>query len=105
MWRFEYPQIWQCVGTIVGVYGIAYILAARDPLGNWPIVPAGLLGKLLGPVGFLLAAMRGQLRWLFGWTVLTNDVIWWIRFCIVPYGSYSDRRSVQILPVSNLGSS
>ena len=25
----RYPEIWQCVGMIVGVYGIGYIAAAR----------------------------------------------------------------------------
>src|SRR5262249_18880392 len=47
----NYPQIWQCVGMIVGVYGIGYLIAARDPFRHWPIVFVGLLGKVLGPVG------------------------------------------------------
>ena len=28
----RYPQVWQCVGIIVGVYGIGYLIAATDPL-------------------------------------------------------------------------
>jgi hypothetical protein len=28
----NYPQIWQCVGMIVGVYGVGYLIAANDPL-------------------------------------------------------------------------
>src|SRR5215468_2521786 len=52
----NYPQIWQCVGMIVGVYGIGYACAARDPLRHWPIVLVGLLGKIFGPLGFLLSA-------------------------------------------------
>ncbi len=27
----EHPEIWQCVGMIVGVYGIGYLIAAVDP--------------------------------------------------------------------------
>ena len=47
-----YPELWQCIGMIVGVYGIGYLIAARDPYRHWPIVLVGLLGKVLGPLGF-----------------------------------------------------
>ncbi len=48
-----YPEIWQCVGMIVGVYGIGYAIAALNPDRHWPIVLVGLLGKIFGPIGFL----------------------------------------------------
>ena len=43
-------------------------------------VLVGLLGKVLGPIGFLEAATTGALPWRFGWTILTNDLIWWPAF-------------------------
>jgi len=76
-----YPQIWQCVGMIVGVYGVGYLVAARDPVRHWPIVLVGFLGKVFGPIGFLSAAARGDLPWAFGVTILTNDLIWYPSFC------------------------
>jgi len=76
----RYLAIWQCVGMIVGVYGVGYAIAARDPMRHWPIVLVGLLGKVLGPIGFLQAAMTEQLPWRFGWTILSNDLIWWPAF-------------------------
>lgn len=81
--RPNYPGIWQCVGMIVGVYGIGYAIAAADPLRHWPIVLVGLIGKLLGPIGFLDAAMRGMMPWSFGWIIVTNDLIWWIPFVLI----------------------
>jgi small multidrug resistance pump len=45
----RYPDIWQCVGMIVGVYGVGYLIAAFDPLRHWPVILVGLLGKVLGP--------------------------------------------------------
>lgn len=78
-----YPSIWQCVGMIVGVYGIGYLAAARDPTRHWPIVLVGLLGKVLGPLGFAAAASKGELPWAFGWTILTNDLIWWGPFAAI----------------------
>ncbi len=63
----NYPELWQCIGMIVGVYGLGYWIAARDPARHWPIVLVGFLGKLFGPIGFLDAAMRGRLPWIAGW--------------------------------------
>ncbi|MBI2761531.1 MAG: hypothetical protein HYX51_08915 [Chloroflexi bacterium] len=56
-----YPESWQCLGMVVGVYGAGYLIAATNPLRHWPIVFVGLLGKILGPIGFLNAALSGTL--------------------------------------------
>jgi hypothetical protein len=76
----NYPELWQCIGMIVGVYGIGYAIAARDPIRHWPIVLVGLLGKVFGPIGFLDAALRGEMPWRCGWLIVTNDLIWWLPF-------------------------
>ncbi|MBL9148238.1 MAG: BphX family protein [Phycisphaerae bacterium] len=76
-------QIWGCVGMVIGVYGIGYLIAARDPARHWPIVLVGFLGKIFGPIGFAIAAARGDLPWSMGWTLLTNDFLWWIPFALI----------------------
>ena len=68
---------------VVGVYGVGYLIAAADPVRHWPIVFVGLLGKVLGPLGFLSAATRGDLPWVFGVTIMTNDLIWWFPFAAI----------------------
>lgn len=78
-----YPELWQCIGMIVGVYGIGYAIAARHPFVHWPIVLVGLLGKIFGPIGFAWAVYRGAFPPSFGWTILTNDLIWWIPFVLI----------------------
>lgn len=78
-----YPSLWQCVGMMVGVYGIGYAIAATDPIRHWPIVLVGLLGKVFGPIGFLWTASAGQLPLALGWTILTNDVAWWVPFGLI----------------------
>ena len=70
------PPIFQSVGMMVGVYALGYWLIARDPVRFGPFVYIGLLGKLLGPIGFVDAAIRGTLPWSFGWINVFNDVIW-----------------------------
>ena len=79
----RYPSIWQCVGMIVGVYGVGYWAAAAAPLVHWPIVLVGMLGKVFGPIGFVLTAARGELPWSFGWTLVTNDLLWWLPFGMI----------------------
>lgn len=79
----NYPFLWQCVGMIVGVYGVGYACAAPHPSRHWPIVLVGLLGKVFGPLGFLTGAFRGELPWRFGLLLVTNDLLWWIPFALI----------------------
>jgi peroxiredoxin len=88
----RYPGIWQCVGMIVGVYGIGYAIASRDPYRHWPIVLVGLAGKILGPLGFVAAALAGELPWAFGLTLIPNDLVWWVPFAIILAGAWRRHR-------------
>ncbi len=83
--RPNYPGIWQCVGMIVGVYGVGYWIAAKDFIRHWPIVLVGFIGKILGPIGFLQNALTGLLPWSWGLTILANDVVWWLPFAAILY--------------------
>jgi hypothetical protein len=80
MERPNYPEIWQCVGMIVGVYGVGYWIAAYDPGRHWPIVLVGFLGKVFGPIGFAWALLDGRFTWTFGIIIFFNDLIWWYPF-------------------------
>ena len=87
-----YPELWQCVGMIVGVYGVGYALAAIDPYKHFPIVIVGLLGKILGPIGFLKAVLEQRFPLGFGFNIITNDLIWWIPFAFILKGAYHQWR-------------
>lgn len=84
----NYPELWQLVGMIVGVYGVAYLGAAGDPIRHWPVVAAGLLGKILGPIGFFQVASSGRFSWRMGWIIAANDLVWWVPFGLILYGAY-----------------
>jgi peroxiredoxin len=90
----NYIEIWQCLGMVIGVFGVGYLIAATDPLRHWPIVFVGSLGKVCGPLGFVHAAASGRLPWSFGWSLLFNDLIWWVPFAIVLYKAYELRQGV-----------
>ena len=78
-----YPQLWQCIGMIVGVYGVGYWLAANNPMVHWPIVLVGFLGKVFGPIGFATALINGELPLEFGLNIIFNDLIWLIPFLMI----------------------
>ncbi len=79
----RYPELWQCIGMIVGVYGVGYAIAAFDPLRHWPIVLVGFLGKLFGPIGMAWAVSKGTLPIAFGIANVTNDLIWLVPFALI----------------------
>ena len=64
--------LWQVVGMFVLAYAPAYWWAGRLPERHVHLVLIGLLGKVLGPIGFAWAAASGQLPLGFGWTIITN---------------------------------
>jgi hypothetical protein len=78
----NYPQIFACLGMVVGLYGILYLEVARLPERGWLLAAVGLLGKLLGPIGLVPLVVSGQ--WPVRTVVLclTNDLIWWIPFAL-----------------------
>jgi hypothetical protein len=75
--------LWQCIGMIVGVYGLGYLIAGTSPYRHWPVVLVGFLGKLFGPIGALEGALAGRLPWTILYTNLTNDLIWLPLFAII----------------------
>ncbi|MEL6926886.1 MAG: alkyl hydroperoxide reductase [Bacteroidota bacterium] len=89
----RYPMIWQCVGMIVGVYGVGYICAAYDPVRHWPIVLVGFLGKIFGPIGFAYYLYLGAFPMKFAATILTNDLIWWIPFGLMLKAAWDAEQS------------
>ncbi|WP_437202331.1 SelL-related redox protein [Planctomicrobium sp. SH664] len=83
----HHPALWQCLGMVIGVYGVGYWLAARDPYRHWPMVFVGLLGKVLGPVGMAVSVAQGTLPPSAARLLICNDLIWWIPFTMILWGA------------------
>ena len=79
----NHPMIWQGMGMVIGLYGLGYWWASYHPIRHWPIVAVGLLGKLFGPLGFVFNYFTGQAPAGFGFTLITNDLIWWVPFFLI----------------------
>ena len=84
----NYPQIFACLGMVIGLYGVVYLEVARMPERGWLLAAVGLMGKVLGPIGL------ARLIWSGEWPVstavlsLTNDLIWWIPFTLYLYDAW-----------------
>lgn len=76
-------MIWQGMGMVIGVYGLGYWWASYDAVRHWPIVAVGFLGKLLGPLGFVYNYAQDIVPAAFGYTLITNDLIWWVPFFLI----------------------
>ena len=97
-WLFRYsglppqnhPQIFACLGMVVGLYGIIYFEVARAPERGWLLAAVGLLGKVLGPVGL------ARLIWSGAWPAstvvlcLTNDLVWWVPFSLYLHDAWPE---------------
>ena len=77
---------------------IAYAAAALDPVRHWPVVMAGLLGKVLGPIGFVGAGAKGGFPVAFGLVIVLNDLIRWVPFSLILLQTYRSFRSPKGAP-------
>ena len=78
----NHPEILACLGMVIALYGILYAEVARAPEKGWLIAAVGLLGKILGPMGFAVLVWTGVWSSKAVVLILTNDVLWWIPFAI-----------------------
>ena len=78
----SYLALWRVVGMFVLVFAPAYWWAGRFPERHAHLILVGLLGKVLGPLGFVWSVLSAELPIVFGWTILTNDLIWWLPFLL-----------------------
>lgn len=78
----NYPEIFACLGMVVGIYGFLYWEVARVPERGFLIAAVGLLGKVLGPIGLVQLIASGAWPLKSAILCVTNDFIWWIPFAL-----------------------
>jgi hypothetical protein len=85
----RYPQFWQGIGMLVGVFGIGYFIAAFDPARHWPIVLLGLISKVLASLGAAQAFAAGSLPLAFALLSVPNDLLWCVPFALILHRAYT----------------
>ncbi len=76
----RYPSIWSTLGMVLGLYGVGYAYAAVHLDRARPFVAIGLAGKILGPIGWILAVQAGELPVRTVGLILFDDIAWWVPF-------------------------
>lgn len=93
----SHPGIWACLGMVIGLYGLIYLqVAFTDPKRRSSaliiaghrveydvtrfLIGIGLAGKILGPIGFVLAVQNGELPLRMMPLIALDDLIWWAPF-------------------------
>jgi hypothetical protein len=79
----NYLPVWQGVGVMTAVMGVAYAIAARNPLRYWPVIMIGFIPKVLGPIGYAVSLVRGTLPRAFGTLVIIHDLVWLAPFAML----------------------
>jgi hypothetical protein len=78
----NHPEIYACLGMVIGLYGVLYLEVARRPEHGFLLAAIGAVGKFLGPVGALVLLLQG--KWPLSALLLNvgNDFIWWVPFAL-----------------------
>jgi hypothetical protein len=85
----NHPQIFACLGMVIGLYGLIYLEVARVPERGWLLAAVGLVGKVLGPIGLALLIWGGTWPTASVALCVTNDFVWWIPFSLYLFDARS----------------
>ncbi len=83
---FDYVQpveVWQYMGLMIGVFGLAYLIAATNPFRHWIVVFVGFTVKLLAVFGFICLFTGGLLDTRVVPILLLGSVIWLPFFAVI----------------------
>jgi hypothetical protein len=89
----NHPEIFACLGMVIGLYGILYLEVACVPERGWLLAAVGLLGKVLGPIGLAQLLWTGQWPLVSAILCVTNDLIWWVPFTIYLIDAWPGRQN------------
>lgn len=82
----------QATGLLIDCFGLLFLIASRAPLKFWPLVLAGFISKLIGPiclVSFIgLADVPSRLLWV----LVPNDLIWWLPLWYILFDAFEIKR-------------
>lgn len=96
---------WQALGLVLGLNGVGYWIASRDPYRHWVMIWVGLLGKVIGPLAFVASVAQGTLPAQGLYMLIPNDLLWWGPFAVILWKAalWHDAQSISAQSGSALG--
>jgi hypothetical protein len=89
----NHPGVYQCLGMVIGLYGVIYWEVARRPEQGFVLAAVGLTGKILGPLGMAWNIYQGTWPAAAALLCLTNDIMWWLPFGLYLYDAWPSASS------------
>ena len=82
--RPNHPMLWRTLGLISGGLGLAFLIAAKDPVHNWLVVLFGLVKSAAAVVVVGFAISSGKLPPAAFLLLFFDDLVWIVPFtCIL----------------------
>lgn len=79
---------WHAMAVWMAVFGLGFLLAARDAYRHWPVVLMGLLGKLGAGVWVGWDIAQGRAPALLWWWVGVDAIAWGVPFLALLQSAY-----------------
>ena len=85
--RPNHVMLWRGVGGVIGILGLGFLIATRNPVHHWPTVLIGFAKFTLGIIGFSSEIFYQEIPLRAAWILLVDDLIWWAPFAGILYAS------------------
>lgn len=81
--RPNHPILWRAFGLVSAVFGVGFLIAARDPVRHWPLILLGFAKAtaVIGLLGFSIFANELPTRAL--WIAFFDDIVWWLPLAVI----------------------
>lgn len=76
-------MLWRVLGLVSGVLGVAFLIAAKNPIRHWLLVLAGLTKSVFASGIVIFTVSKGELPPASLLILLVNDVIWLAPFSYI----------------------
>ena len=80
--RPDHPMLWRGVGLIIGMLGLCFLIAAKNPINQWMIVLVGFSKFTIAMLGFSIALLQHDIPLRASW-LLAAELVWWPPFAVI----------------------
>ena len=79
----NHPMLWRTLGLISGGLGLAFLLAAKDPVRNWLVVLFGMIKCSVACILVSISIFSGELPFATFILLLLDDLLWIVPFTYI----------------------